>query len=76
MINGRRDRLADLIPLFERAWGREHPNETLLAREPHADFTGRAGDPSAAVLLPVRERASGADHPLTRARWAAENPSF
>ncbi|MFG6191565.1 NB-ARC domain-containing protein [Nonomuraea sp. JJY05] len=88
LLEGRqaRDRLAELIPLFERAWGQEHPNETLLARELHADFTGRVGDPAAAArlladLLPVRERASGADHPLTRAaraalaHWSAESAS-
>ena len=80
-----RDHLADLLPLLERAWGKDHPNETLVAKDLHADYTGRAGDPAAArqllaELLPIRERVSGADHPLTRAtranlaRWAEESP--
>ena len=63
---GARDQYATLIPLKERALGREHP-ETLFARATLAYLTGLAGDAAGArdqlaALQPVSERVLGPEH--------------
>ncbi|MXQ65072.1 tetratricopeptide repeat protein [Actinomadura rayongensis] len=64
-----RDLFAELLPIFQRVLGPDHP-VTLIARQHLARWTGRAGDVVAArdlfaELLPIRERVLGPDHPAT-----------
>ena len=66
---GARDLYAELLPIFERVRGAEHP-ETLTTRANLAFLTGQMGDPAGArdlfaELLPIRERVQGAEHPDT-----------
>lgn len=64
-----RDLFAELLPVYERVQGVEHP-EVLATRHNLARWIGAAGDPAGsrdlfAELLPVRERVQGAEHPDT-----------
>lgn len=64
-----RDLFADLLPIYERVQGAEHP-EILATRHDLARWTGAAGDPAGArdllaELLPIRERVQGVRHPDT-----------
>jgi TIR domain len=67
---GARDRLAALVPVFERALGSEHP-DTLAVRVHLANSTGAAGDAAGAraqflAVMPVFERVLGLAHKDTR----------
>jgi Tetratricopeptide repeat len=77
-----RDRFAELVLIYERVLGPEHP-DTLTVRSNIARWTGEAGDAAAAGdlfagLLPVRQRVSGPEHSYVLiihgniARWTAE----
>ena len=66
---GARDLLAELLPIYERVQGVEHP-EILATRHNLARWIGAAGDPAGACdlfaeLLPIRERVQGVEHPDT-----------
>jgi TIR domain-containing protein len=74
---GARDRLAALVPVFERALGPEHP-DTLAVRVHLAESTGAAGDAAGAraqflALVPVFERVLGVAHKDTRLAHLALN---
>ena len=66
-----RDRLAALLPVYERVLGSEDP-ETLTVRTELAYWTGESGDAARArdqlaALVPVCQRVLGAEHPDTLA---------
>ena len=64
-----RDQFAELLLIYERVLGPEHP-DALTVRGNVARWTGETGAPAAArdpfaELLPVYERVMGAEHPDT-----------
>jgi Tetratricopeptide repeat len=77
-----REKLQDLVPIFERVLGAEHA-DTLTTRGELARWTGLLGDAAGArdqlaELLPIRERLQGTEHPETLttrhnlANWVGE----